>query len=252
MVTTSEGKLETLLRARSAPPLALDSYPVELREALESALRDVIDAPPVPPGREWLPKRLGKRPLPEGLPPLIAVYGKKRTGKTLFGELMVQHYADVALVSYSAPFIAEINHLLAPYSHRLTDTNKDNHHYRRLLQYWAQARRFEDHDYIIERIAAQAQAAYGAGTKLVIAAGLREPEEKAAVEDAGGEVWKIVRPALALDHDSASRHYNEIALDMVADEEYGQVIVNPSEVPARFSDLVGYCRAIVAAVEARR
>lgn len=184
----------------------------------------------------------GRHPLPAKIPGLIAIYGKKRTGKTTVADFLTRHYAGVVQVAFSGPMIDELNRYLDGTGHQITDVNKADPRYRYLVQMWAQARRFEDPDYWNKRVLEAVRAKAATGVRLVVASGLREPEEKFAIERAGGEVWKVTRPGLEAGSEIVDVHYNELALDAMPDFEFNRVFVNDGS-------LLHLCRRVVADLE---
>jgi hypothetical protein len=247
-------------------PLAIDTYPEELRSRVFEAVRAVVESEPLPPG----PTRKHRQPrhqLPGQAPFLVAAYGKKRAGKTTVADFLAIHFEDVVEINFSAPMIEEVNSFLAHSGHLVNDHNKADVRYRFLLQVWAEARRFEQADYWTERILGSARSALAGGARMVIAAGLRQPDELDAFYAEGGEVWKVARVASCVvcgarsdephepgcreegyGHaipDSADertdRHYTEIALDEMPDERFSLVIENDG-------DLLALCSKAITAV----
>ena len=246
-----------LVYVKSFPslPLHLDTYPAPLAQDVARAIDQVTAMAPLPAGR--LGHGLtGRHPLPSPLPHLIAIYGKKRTGKTSSADFIEQRYGGVTQFAFSALIAKEINDYLAtwpPYRppsdlhgrtvtrprHVLDDENKVDPRYRYLLQMWGQARRFEDPRYWLDQLEDLYLQTVGSDSaQLVLMPGLREPAEKDEVERLGGEVWKLVRPGLPDDQDVTSRHPNETALDDMPDSAFARVIVNDAP------DLIGWCRTI--------
>jgi hypothetical protein len=245
-------------------------YSDELNQRLDQAFSALADLSPLPPG----PRRRVRVPiheLPSGAPSLLAAYGKKRAGKTTVADFLAIHYRDVVEIAFSAPMITEVNEYLATSGHFITDHNKANKHYRYLLQVWAEARRAEKEDYWTSQLLERAKAEIAKGARMVIASGLRQPDEMEAFFSAGGEVWKVLRipscpececraeeahqqgctlaetwPASSPESDPLTDlHYNEIALDMTPDEKFSLVIENDG-------DLLALCSKAITAVSLER
>lgn len=193
---------------------------------VDTALAAVLAREPLPPGHVRI-QREGRRDLPDTCPPLIALYGKKRAGKTTLADMLARRYAHVRALSFSYPIIQEVNRVLAGSGHMLTDANKADADYRYLLQAWGQARRLERRSYWCDLLASEIRAAWTDGCRLVLAAGLREPYELEMITRLGGETWKIVRPSSALE----DAHPIETALDHVPDDFFARVIVNEDDRP---------------------
>lgn len=254
----------------AAATLQRESYPADLDGRLDEAIAAVLEMEPLPPGPRRRP-RIARHQLPEQAPYLLAAYGKKRAGKTTVADFLAIHYQGVVEIAFSAPMISEVNLFLADSGHHITDHNKANARYRRLLQVWAEARRYEQADYWTAQLIARAERALNAGARMVIASGLRQPDEMEAFYAAGGEVWKVVRipscpececrveerhqqgctldgiwPKRNPDEDPiADRHYNEVALDSTPDEEFSLVIENDG-------DLLALCSKAISAVSLAR
>lgn len=250
--------------------LARETYPAELEGRLSEAIGNVLAMEPLPPGPRRRP-RIARHDLPAEAPRLLAAYGKKRAGKTTVADFLAIHYRGVVEVAFSTPMIHEVNEFLIAHGHRITDHNKANSNYRRLLQTWAEARRFEQADYWTAPLIAKAEAELARGARMVIASGLRQPDEMEAFYNAGGEVWKVVRipscpececrieephqegctlaetwPEHAPDEDPLTdKHYTEIAFDTTPDEEFSLVIENDG-------DLLALCSKAVTAVSLPR
>lgn len=250
-------------------PLQIDRYPDELRGRVFEAVQTVLDSQPLPPG----PTRKQRQPrhqLPGQAPFLVAAYGKKRAGKTTVADFLAIHFQEVTEISFSSPMIEEVNSFLAHSGHLITDHNKADVRYRFLLQVWAEARRFEQADYWTERILGSARSALDGGARMVIAAGLRQPDEMEAFYAHGGEVWKVARVAScsvcgarvdephepgcreegyghsdAPSDERTERHYTEIALDEMPDERFSLVIENDG-------DLLALCSKAITAVTLER
>lgn len=221
-------------RATSELPLAIETYPQQLREDTLQAIEQVAMMAPLLL-TPLNPKSPASLILPERIPRLIAIYGKKRTGKTSLADYIVRNYASVIQIDFSSVIIEEINDYLAtwkpwseePSKHIIDDANKADPRYRSLLQMWAQGRRFENPRYWLEKLNARCAEMQG-DNRLILMAGLREPAEKEEIERLNGEVWKVTRPNLPEDKDKTSLHINETALDGTADEEFARVIINES------------------------
>lgn len=212
------------------------------RDDLLAALAAVYRLEPQDPGQRRRKHSFGK-PLPADAPSILGVGGKRRTGKTTVADLIERRYAGAVQVGFSAGIIAEANtyFLLHGLKHHLTDENKIHPVYRQLLQAWGQAGRALDRGYLSRRMIETAETLLNEGHSIVIASGLREPDEIEAIHGADGQVWRVVRPGLKPETD-ADFNKNETALDEVPDEVFDAVIVNDG-------NLLNLARATVAAFE---
>lgn len=212
------------------------------RDELLAALDAVYGLEPQPHGRPRRKHNFGKI-LPADAPAILGVGGKRKTGKTTVADLIERRYAGSVQVGFSAGIIAEANAYFAmnAVKHHLTDENKIHPLYRQLLQAWAQAGRKIDSGYLSRRMVETAETLLNEGHSLVIASGLREPDEIEAIHSADGHVWRVVRPGLKPET-AADFHVNETALDEVPDEVFDAVIINDGS-------LLNLARATVAAFE---
>lgn len=234
------GSAPCVARSLPAPPLHLGTYSPALEKDVLKAINQVAAIDPLPLVAK-VPQKEQKEPLPAGLPKLIAIYGKKRAGKTSLADTVEERYSGVSQIAFSSLIIEEVNDYLATLpgkTHVIDDENKADPRYRYLLQMWGQARRFEDPRYWLDQLDDLYRQALAQGnTKLVLMPGLREPAEKAEVERLGGEVWKITKPDIGL-QDATSLHPNETALDNVPNAAFARIVVNDAPDATGWSAIV--------------
>jgi hypothetical protein len=217
----------------------------ELGGELERALADLLAMEALPTAGAAARRRTGVRRLPDRFPRLLALYGKKRAGKTSMGLFLERRYAGVVQIGFSEPIMAEVNAWLreSGLPHVIDDVNKAHPRYRYVLQMWSQARTLCDARYWLDPLEGRIQHALAAGARTVVLPGLRLPSEKEEIERIGGQVWKIVRVLGEDDADRTDAHLTETALDCVPEASFARVLRNDA------SSLLGWLRIVRAAVE---
>jgi len=189
-------------------------------------LKSIQETDPVPPGKLKRPlyRKRFKTTLPLGVPGVIGVTGKPRSGKDVVADYLEAHFVDVARVNFSDPIIEEVNSWLSNSGHQITQGNKSHMTYRKLLQAWGMARREAEPDYWTRQLSLQIKALQDGGIKLVLVCGVRTPSDLELVENLGGSCWYILRPG----NDYQAKHDIETALDGIDPSRF-TYIENPSE-----------------------
>lgn len=221
--------------------LALDRYPPDMRQATHDAIAAVLAMAPLPPGATGSAIVPGQEPLPPGAPHLIALCGLPRSGKDTAAGYLEGRYAGVARIAFSTPILAEVNAFLAPHGHFITEQNKSDAHYRRLLQMWGAGRRVEDPHWWTRRLSEEIDHRRAHGTALVVLSGARDPGDFHFVRSRGGLVWRVTRPGY---HPAAIDHPLEQYVATLTSADLDADLINAE------GDLSAYLAAIDHAVHA--
>lgn len=221
-----------MAEARRRPAVSLESLPLRRELHSESTARDLKQAieaisemEPLPllPGED-LPLEKEARTLGSGAPKLIGISGRPRAGKDTIADSVLARYRNVRRINFSDLIIDEINDWLAGTGHKLTEGNKSDPAYRLLMQAWGMARREEDPNYWTDSIKRTIENYWDSGTDLVLVCGVRALSDLEAIEELGGEHWRVVRPANAYQ----AEHEIEKQLDELPPERQ-TVFINDSE-----------------------
>lgn len=195
----------TVISLTEAQAIVADrSRPVQedpaLNAELNTAINDVLGMAPLPPGQpEVIPE--GTAELPGQHPVLIGLAGAARSGKDMVAAHLEGTYARAERLAISDGIIAEVNEYLAGTGHCITQENKSEPPYRKLLQEWGMARSRPNPDYWIDKVLQIADDKFSAGSQLVMITGVRRPTEAEAIRQHGylgaepsGQLWRVVRP----------------------------------------------------------
>jgi hypothetical protein len=205
-------------------PIDLDSLPFAVKEDILQASEAALLMEPLARGEESIKSRRGSETLPATSPRLIGISGRPRAGKDAIAEGILSRYKDVDRINFSDMIIDEVNAWLKGTGHRITEDNKSDARYRHLLQAWGMARRAESKTYWTDSVKKRVRDLWNEGSRLVLVCGVRAVSDLEAIEDLGGEHWRVVRPA----NEYSAEHAIEKQLDDLPAERQ-TVIENDSE-----------------------
>lgn len=125
---------------------------------------------------------------------ILGLAGRKKTGKDTAADYLVEKYSGVVKINFSDQIIKELDTMLAAQGLSVDLENKEP--FRPLLQEWGEFRRSQDEDYWIQQTGNLVDQAVKDKKKLILVCGPRSIPEFEMVHIRGGELWKIIRPAL--------------------------------------------------------
>lgn len=170
------------------------------------------------------------RPYPGSAPSLICTIGEPRHGKDLVIDYVSSQFSGVRREAFSRPIIREANELFLRGSGRAIDeSNKSYLPYRRLLQELGVARRSQDPSYWVGQLSQQIQSLRDdPETSVVLVSGARALGDFEMIEQLGGELWRVIRPAL-LGADDADHRIEFEGMRALASSRVSLTILNDRE-----------------------
>jgi hypothetical protein len=136
-------------------------------------------------------------------------------------------YAGAERLAISDGIIAEVNEYLQGTGHCITQENKSEPPYRRLLQDWGMARSRPNPDYWIDKVLQLADEKFANGSQLVMITGVRRPTEAEAIRGhsylggpPAGQLWRVVRPGntYSADHE-IERMMDDVPADVTLNND---------------------------------
>jgi hypothetical protein len=136
-------------------------------------------------------------------------------------------YARSERLAISDGIIAEVNEYLQGTGHCITQENKSEPPYRKLLQEWGMARSRPEPDYWIDKVLELADQKFAAGSQLVMITGVRRPTEAEAIRQHGylgaepsGQLWRVARPGntYSADHE-IERMMDDVEADVTLNND---------------------------------
>lgn len=177
-----------------------------------------IEAPPVP--RRESGSQGDSTPLRLRF---LVLTGQPSAGKDRVADMLVEKYAHVGRAAFSDAVMQEVNEVLMALNlgHRIHEGNKNHPPYRRLLQDWGMIkRRSEGERYWGARVFDLAAKTKG-DCDLIVLTGARSPADIEVCVDHGAAVWRIDRPAQAV-----NTHPVERLLDHVPAGTWDAYLIN--------------------------
>ena len=202
-------------RRQIAPlwPAALDRYTLSTTVAanLQQAWLGALDQAAIASGYLKPELETGTETLPP-LARVVALIGAPQAGKDYLAEYLLGRYQGVQCLEYSANIVTEVNQALSGSGHVINPANKSLAHYRLLLQEWATARRWQNKNYWVEKLAVEIDGLLAnPDLSLLLLSGARTSPDIELAHSHQGQVWKVVRP----ENDYHSEHFLEHGIDQL-------------------------------------